>query len=706
MERYRKKKMPNINLRYNILSTFIYVIGIVLLVQLFNLQIINGSSYRETSNTRLARESTLYASRGYILDRNGNELANVEMTFSLEMYKTKIENKLLNDTSLRIINTLEQNGDTYTDTFPIKINPYEYTFTNEGKKVEWLKKYKLSSDTTPEEAFNYFKKRYDIENENIEEVRKILIVRYRITSEGYSATKSLTISSNISRNSALVFTEQSDKYPGVTVGQSSKRNYPNGSLASHVLGNINSITSEQYQQNKDKGYLMTDIYGQTGIEYAFEPYLKGTNGIKQIDMSVDGSIANEYVEEEAISGSDVVLTIDANLQAVTEKALRETIEGIRNGSFGGKKYDANAGAIVVMDVRSGEVLAMASNPDFEPGAYVGGISQETYNRYMAKESNNPLVNRAISGSYAPGSTFKLVTATSALQTEKVTVKEKVNDTGVYQRGHKPACWIYRQYHRGHGYLNITSAIKQSCNYFFYEMGYRVGIEVLDQYATLYGLGQKTGIELGAESAGTLASPEVLKKREGRAWSVGDTLNAAIGQGYNSFTPIQMAKYISILVNGGRQINPTIVKTIINPDGTEVPKEEIRRQTAERLGIQENTNQDINLSEENLSAMLEGMRGVTSESGGTAYSIFKNFNIEIGGKTGSAQKKEGETANAWFVGFAPYDNPQIAIAVIIENGGSGSLACYAAKDIIAEYFGMNAEQVEENITAIPYTEMQN
>lgn len=706
MERYRKKKMPNINLRYNTLSTFIYVIGIVLLVQLFNLQIINGATYRETSNTRLTRESTLYASRGYILDRNGNELANVEMTFSLEMYKTKVENNVLNNTALKIINTLEEHGDTYTDTFPIKVNPFEFTFSNESKKNEWLKKYKLSSETTAEDAFKYFKKRYDIENENIEEVRKILIIRYRITSEGYSATKSLTISTNISRNSALIFTEQSDKYPGVTVGQSSKRNYPNGTLASHILGNINSITSEQYKQNKDKGYLMTDIYGQTGVEYAFEPYLKGTNGVKQIDMSVDGSIANEYVEEEAVSGSDVVLTIDANLQAVTEKALKETIEGIRNGNFGGKKYDANAGAIVVMDVKSGEVLAMASNPDFDPGAYVGGISQETYNMYMAPESNTPLVNRAISGSYAPGSTYKLVTATSALQSEKVTVKEKINDTGIYPRGHKPACWKYRQYHSGHGYLNITSAIKQSCNYFFYEMGYRVGIEVLDKYATLYGLGQKTGIELGAESAGTLASPEVLKKKEGRAWSVGDTLNAAIGQGYNSFTPIQMAKYISILVNGGKQVNPTIVKTIMNADGTEVPKEEIKKQTAERLGLEENTNQDINISQENLSAMLEGMRGVTSESGGTAYSIFKNFNIEIGGKTGSAQKQEGETANAWFVGFAPYDNPQIAIAVIIENGGSGSLACYAAKDIIAQYFGMNAEQVEENLTAIPYTEIQN
>ena len=334
MGRYKKKKLPNTNLRYNSLSAFVYVIGIILLLQLFNLQIVNGENYRETSNTRLTRESTLYASRGYILDRSGNELANVQMTFSLEMYKTKLDAKVLNDTILKIINTLEQNGDTYTDTLPIKINPFEYTFSSDERKNKWLKTYKLSEETTAEEAFNYLKNRYKIENENPEEVRKILNVRYRISSEGYSSTKSLTISNDISRASTLIFWEQSNNYPGVSVGQNSKRNYPNGTLASHILGYINSIGPEQYENNKEKGYTMNDIYGQTGIEYVFEPYLKGQNGIKQIDMSVNGEIVNEYVSQEAISGSDVILTIDANLQRITEQALEETINNIRDGEYG------------------------------------------------------------------------------------------------------------------------------------------------------------------------------------------------------------------------------------------------------------------------------------------------------------------------------------------------------------------------------------
>lgn len=246
------KKQPNISLRYNTLSALVYIIGIILLLQLFSLQIINGASYRETSNTRLTRESTLYASRGYILDRNGNELATTEMTFSLEIYKTKLDTKVLNETILRMINTLEANGDSYTDTFPIKVNPYEYTFTNEERKTKWLASYKLAANTTAEEAFNYFKDRYDVENEDISEARKILVVRYRISSEGYSSTKSLIVSGNISRKSALIFNEQNDLYPGITVGQNSKRKYPNGSLASHTIGYIGAISQKQYEANKDK----------------------------------------------------------------------------------------------------------------------------------------------------------------------------------------------------------------------------------------------------------------------------------------------------------------------------------------------------------------------------------------------------------------------------------------------------------------------
>ena len=418
MESLKNKKTPNINLRFNALSILIYVMGAILIVQLFNLQIVKGSDYRETSNTRLTRESTLYAARGNIVDRNGSVIAGTEMTFALELYKTKLDNDVLNNSILAVINTLEENNDKYTDTFPIKINPFEFDFSNESKKNDWLKRYNIEQDSSPEDVFNYFKDRYDIKCENIEDVRKILTVRYRITSEGYSATKSLTISNSISRKSALVFDEQSYKYPGIDVVISSQRSYPNGNLAAHILGYVSSIRKEQYEENKTAGYTMNDLYGQNGVEYVFESYLRGKNGKKQIDMSVNGEIVNEYTEQEAISGSNVVLTIDANLQAVAEKALEETITKSEEISKDAK--DADSGAIVVMNVKTGEVLAMASYPTYSPSSWVGGrIEQEVWNSYNSEEANRPFINRAIASAYAPGSTYKMVTAVAALPADRV-----------------------------------------------------------------------------------------------------------------------------------------------------------------------------------------------------------------------------------------------------------------------------------------------
>ena len=626
------------------------------------------------------------------------------MTFSLELYKTKLENNALNDTILRVINRLEENGDSYIDSLPISIEPFRYNFSNEERKISWLKKYNFDVNVTVEEVFNYFKEKYEIENDDIKDIRKIIAVRYRISSEGYSATKSLTISNNISRKSALIFDEQSDIYPGIDVSTSSQRSYPNGKLGSHILGYVSSIREKQYEENKDDGYTMNDLYGQNGIEYVFEKYLKGKNGIKQIDMSVDGGIVSEQTEKEAVAGSNIVLTIDANLQATTEKALYETLNNTKNTLDGAG--DADAGSIVVMNVRTGEILSMASYPDFAPSDWIGGIDKEVYDRYNSDEANHPFLNRAIFSEYAPGSTYKMVTAVAALQTGNTTVSEKINDIGVYPHGHKPTCWIYPLRHVGHGYLNVTNAIKHSCNYFFYEMGYRMGIDNLNKYAKAFGLGTKTGIELTSESSGILANRE-LTASKGEVWTEGFTLSAAIGQGDNSFTPIQMAKYISILVNKGKQVNPTIIKTIINADGSEEGRDSIDEGVDKRINRIANTEQDIEISEENLSAILEGMKGVTSESGGTAYGVFRNFNIEVGGKTGTAQTgKTGETANAWFVGFAPYDNPEIAVVCVIENGGNSSIATYPARDVIAQYFGMNETQVEENVQALPNTELQN
>lgn len=697
-----KARKENEKARYNILTILVYIIGIVLLAQLFNLQIVNGEEYRQTSNTKLTRESILEADRGNIKDSSGVKLATVDTQSSVELYKTKIDNETLNNTILNLINILNANGDTYVDNFLVDINPYRFKLESEDSQKKWKKANNIDENASAEETFNYFKDKYKISTDNVEDARKIMAIRYEISYKGYSNTKSIQIAKNISLNSMNQITEQNSKFPGATITENSKRVYTLGNTASHVIGRIGMIEDSELKEY-DSRYDQNDMVGKSGIEYIFEKYLKGTNGVKQIDMDVNGTTTDEYISKEAVAGSDIILTIDSKLQAITEEALKANIEKIASGGFG-RVYGADAGSAVVLNVKTGEVIAMASYPDYNPSDFVNGIDTNTWNYYINGETK-PLENKAISMNYSPGSTFKMVTALAGLETGAITTTERINDTGVYPYAHHPVCWYYTSYHSGHGRLNVSQAIQHSCNYFFYEVGKRIGIDTLAKYAYYLGLGHKTGIELNGEANGNLASSQRAVE-ENRQWYLGETLSAAIGQSYNTFTPLQMAKYVAMVANGGKKIDVTIVKSIVNADGSEVPRNEYESYVNGKLGLTEDDAEELNFSQENINAVLEGMRGVTSESGGTAYSTFKDFNIEVGGKTGSAQTGiEGKT-NAWFVGFAPFDDPEIAIVVFVRNGGHGGYTAEVAKEIIAQYFGMNTTQVTEDTTAIPSVEIIN
>ena len=693
----------SINFRYNIITIFTYLIGIILIVQLFNLQIVHGAKYREESNTRLTRESTLEATRGEILDRSGNVLVSSSQKFNLELYKSKIDTNALNDSILKIIQVLEKYNVSYVDSFPIKIDPFEYTIADTNLS-NWKSNNGIDENATAEEAFYKFKDKYKIQNTDISEIRKIIAIRYAILQEGYSSTKSLTIAKDIPREAVAEFSEEGDEFPGINISVQPVRQYKQGTLASHILGYASKIGSEEYQKKKDE-YNQNDIIGKTGIEAVFEKYLKGKNGTKQIDMAVDGTITAEVVEKEAVAGSNVVLTIDSQLQKIAEEALKDNIEKIKNGGFG-KSYDAKGGSCVVMNVKTGEVLAMASYPDYNPQSFADGISNEEWKSYNENKSY-PLLNKCIQSAYEPGSIFKMVTAIAGLESGNISLTEKINDTGVYKKyGAEWKCWYYTDYHRGHGYLNVIGAIEKSCNFFFYETADRMGIDTLDKYATYFGLGRKTGIELPSETAGTLASKDYVKSIKG-SWNPGDTINAAIGQGYNKFTPLQMTKYISMIANGGNNVNVSIVKTIQNADGTEVSKDEINEHVKEKLGLTEENTENITLNKDYVNAVREGMKSVTSGESGTAYVRFKDFNIKVGGKTGSAEAGKdangNDIVNAWFAAFAPYDDPEIAVVVMVENGGHGNYTAEAVRNIMAEYFGMNTQNVTEDMQAVSYTE---
>lgn len=688
------------NLRYNLITILVYIVGIVLIVQLFNLQIVNGKEYRETSNTRLSRETVIKAARGSIKDRTGNLLVTTKMGFNIELYKTKINTTTLNKTILNTIKILENNNDKYINNLPISIEPFKFTIDDEESQVNWKKENDIKEDATPEQCFYELKEKYKIEQDNILEAYKIMVVRYEISRNGYSSIRPVTIAKDVSRESAVKLGEQSIYFPGISATNEPMVSYPSGSLASHILGYVGNITETELDGREDT-YGINDVIGKVGIQYVFEEYLRGKDGIKQLDMSVDGTITDEYITQEAVAGSDVILTIDANLQAATEKALANNIKKIASGGFS-KRSDAKAGAAVVMNVKTGEILAMASYPDYEPELFVNGISQKKLDEYNKGDN---IFNRAISGVYAPGSTFKMITAIAGLETGVITPTEKINDIGVYKKAHEPACWIWNSYGMSHGWLNVTEAITHSCNYFFYEVGYRATIDNIAKYAKYYGLGEKTNVELPMEEKGIVATRDKAKER-GDEWQIGETLSAAIGQSYNSYTPIQMAKYISMLANGGEPIDVTIVKSINDVNGNQVSKEDITKFVNAKLGLIKEKKENLNIKKENIDAILKGMKGVTSEEGGTAYSTFANFNIELGGKTGSAQTDVQGKINGWFVGFAPYEEPEIAVVVLVENAGSGSYTAEVARDILQEYFGMNMEKVEEDLTAMPSTEIQN
>ena len=694
-----------VNIRFNIINILVYLIGIILIVQLFNLQVVHGESYREQSNTRLSRSSVIKAARGSILDRSGNELAGVKTENNIEIYKTNISDEELNKSVLNLVELLNKYEIGYDDTFPVKINPFEFTISGD-ELTNWKKKYKIAEDATAEESFYKFKNKYEITNDNVEEIRKIISIRYIITTTGYSATKSITIATNVNEEVVAQISERNSDFPGVSISTNAARTYLAGNLAAHVIGYTGKIKEDEYNANKDI-YSIDDIIGKTGIEYVFEKYLKGTDGEKQVEMSVDGTITGETVAKNAIAGSDVVLTIDSNLQKVTQDSLENCINKIRSGGFA-QTYDAQGGAAVVMNVNTGEVLATASYPTFEPQWFVGGISQENW-AYLRDDSRHPQLNKTIQSTYEPGSTFKMVTAIAGLETGAITTKERINDTGVYRKYNMEwKCWYYTSYHRGHGYQNVTQALQHSCNYFFYETGDRMGIDNLSKYALHFGLGKKTGIELPNEKEGAVASKETYAKlRNGGRIGPGDVLNASIGQGDNNFTPMQIAKYISSIANGGNVVKPTIIKSILNSDGSEVSRDEITQYTNEKLGYSD-TDDGITINQESVNVAKEGMRMAASEAGGTAYNIFKGFNQEVAGKTGSAEagkdKNGNDLVNAWFVCFAPYEKPEVAVVVMIENGGHGNYAAEVARDVLTQYFGMNeSTEINESMTATPFVE---
>lgn len=633
-------------------------------VVLYDAQILHGGENRAKSISSNTASETVTASRGIITDRNGKVLVSNRLAYTLVFDRSGFDDDAaLNAAILRLVQLCEETGTGWNDTLPIGRvgNFLRYSNARSETFDKFIEKNDLTSGASGRQLLSELRELYHVDESLSErEARLIVGVRYELHSRD-----SYTFAEDVSTEVLSLITD--GRYEGVTIRTASARVY-NTALAAHILGTIGPIWQEEWSSNEDtgyvgyadKGYSMNDLVGKDGVEKAFESYLRGTDGRRLITTDETGKITGELYTREPQPGGTVALTLDIDLQADVEAALAETISGMID-----KDSNERGGAAAVVSVGTGEVLALASYPTYDLSTF-----NEDYDE-LVNDQRLPMFNRATQGIYAPGSTFKMVTAVAALESGIITPSSIIQDRGIYTyyKDPQPMCWIYSQTGSTHGRINVSQAITDSCNYFFYEVGRLTGIRTLDSYASQFGLGQSTGIEIG-DSSGVLASPEWAESHD-QEWTDGQTITAAIGQSYNLFTPLQLANYVATLVGGGDHYQAHLLKNVKAYDNSRL-----------LYMYDDNPINTVVMSDTTLSAVTRGMHELTV-SGSVAYA-FENCVVSAGAKTGSAQVGT-DIANGVFVAYAPYENPEIAVAIVIEKGGSGAALANTAVEIINSWF---------------------
>ena len=631
---------------------------------LYDAQILHGGENRAKSISSNAASETVTASRGIITDRNGKVLVSNRLAYTLVFDRSGFDDDAaLNAAILRLVQLCEETGTGWNDTLPIGRvgNFLRYSNARSETFDKFIEKNDLTSGASGRQLLSELRELYHVDESLSErEARLIVGVRYELHSRD-----SYTFAEDVSTEVLSLITD--GRYEGVTIRTASARVY-NTALAAHILGTIGPIWQEEWSSSEDtgyvgyadKGYSMNDLVGKDGVEKAFESYLRGMDGRRLITTDETGKITGELYTREPQPGGTVALTLDIDLQADVEAALAETISGMID-----KDSNERGGAAAVVSVGTGEVLALASYPTYDLSTF-----NEDYDE-LVNDQRLPMFNRATQGIYAPGSTFKMVTAVAALESGIITPSSIIQDRGIYTyyKDPQPMCWIYSQTGSTHGRINVSQAITDSCNYFFYEVGRLTGIRTLDSYASQFGLGQSTGIEIG-DSSGVLASPEWAESHD-QEWTDGQTITAAIGQSYNLFTPLQLANYVATLVGGGDHYQAHLLKNVKAYDNSRL-----------LYMYDDKPTNTVEISDSTLSAVTKGMHELTV-SGSVAYA-FENCVVSAGAKTGSAQVGT-DIANGVFVAYAPYEKPEIAVAIVIEKGGSGAALANTAVEIINSWF---------------------
>ena len=650
---------------------------------MFNAQILHGDEYRARAQRTNTSVESVEASRGILTDRNGKVLVTNRIDYTLTFDPTLADSDTLNDELLRLTALLRGQGVPWFDELPLtRERPYAYD--SAVNRSGMLARYAAREKWIPEDGdeqtlrdayaaqtvFELLRAEFGVDPAlSAAEQRDVVGLRYSLATAKLDGDGTFLFAAGV--DVSLISRIKDGDFAGVRVGTSTAREYRTDAAA-HILGRVGKI--QNWDEYKERGYQWNDVVGLDGVEYAFEDYLRGKDGKRVVTSNPDGKVISELYSVEPEPGQTVTLTLDIEFQEDVERILAESVGGMIEADG-----IPRGAAAAVVQVGTGEVLALASYPTY---------SLKTFNQDFAalnSDTRRPMLNRATQWAFAPGSTFKPAVAVAALESGVISPSTKIRDLGAYRYYDMVYnCWIYSSRGGTHGLVNVTDAITVSCNYFFYEVGRQLGISALDRYAAAFGLGEPTGIEL-PENVGTMTSPDYVNSLKNHVWTDGLTLQAAIGQAYNTFTPLQLANYIATLAGGGARYKTHLLKSVSDYDSAEPT-----------LLYNEPPVETVEISATNLNAVLAGMRKLVTS--GSVRSAFSRCVVDAAAKTGTAQTGgKGTISNGIFVAFAPYDDPQIALAMIIEKGDSGGALANTAVDILNAYFtAAEADIVGENV----------
>ncbi len=699
-EEEQKQSRKNLTVRYIIISVSFVIAAILYTISIGRIQLeYAANSSEEKESTYRQRKVAIQAVRGEIFDRNGEALVTNDYKYSLifdysAMSRSAAEQNAAILEVLSLINAQGAGGTIPETSSPIRGKyPYLYydsemleSSTARSRLKRILNANELGEDADAASLGKKLAEKYRMLDKDgvplhsAEEISELIRVRYEMEVIRFSAIEPYVFAKDVELDVITAVSEASIRGVNTSVSYSRVYHYPG--YASHILGRISKIYAEDAEYYTSQGYPVTALVGVDGCEKTFETYLRGMDGEMLITEDDDGNIVNAEVVKDAVAGKDVYLTIDIKLQIAAEDALKKNIEDINAKAAEDEDpldgEDADSGALVVQSASGGDILAIASYPTYDLSTFGADYNE------LIKDKTKPLFNRALQGTYAPGSTFKVGIAMAALcEGTKMSdgspfdASTVIKTTGkyTYYSDYQPTCWIYTNKYRGsHGSINVSKAIQVSCNCFFYEVGRLLGIDNINKYCTSYGLGQATGIEL-PEAKGVLADSKYKQSSGQGVWTGGDTIATAIGQAYNQFTPLQIANYISTIVNGGTRYSVHLLHSVKSFSGEELHS------------YQPSAIDKLNVSSKNYKTIISAMSSVIED--GSASKEFSNFPIPIGGKTGTAQINKNQSNNAVFVAFAPLDSPEIVVSCVIEKGAKGLNAAQSVRTAMECYFGIGA-----------------